>query len=120
MLQICGIEAPENMPRCINNCYNLESFWKNWHASYNKWLVRCDFPFSSFSWTPASFYDLFFCFFVSLPTLLFLFYLLFFFLSFFHSQINPILGTYIFLLGDRKGSYSTFGLYSHLLLYGMI
>ncbi|KAL5547094.1 hypothetical protein UlMin_006781 [Ulmus minor] len=37
---ICGIDAPENMPRCINNCYNMESFWKNWHASYNKWLVR--------------------------------------------------------------------------------
>ncbi|KAK7838378.1 putative membrane-bound o-acyltransferase c24h6.01c [Quercus suber] len=37
---ICGIEAPENMPRCINNCHNLEGFWKNWHASYNKWLVR--------------------------------------------------------------------------------
>ncbi|KAL6124755.1 hypothetical protein ACLB2K_077265 [Fragaria x ananassa] len=38
--QICGIEVPENMPKCVNNCYNLESFWKNWHASYNKWLVR--------------------------------------------------------------------------------
>ncbi|XP_050223423.1 membrane-bound O-acyltransferase gup1 isoform X2 [Mercurialis annua] len=37
---ICGIEAPENMPRCINNCYNLEIFWKSWHASFNKWLVR--------------------------------------------------------------------------------
>lgn len=37
---ICGIEALENMPRCINNCHNLEDFWKNWHASYNKWLVR--------------------------------------------------------------------------------
>ncbi|KAJ8748612.1 hypothetical protein K2173_007602 [Erythroxylum novogranatense] len=37
---ICGIEVPENMPRCVNNCYNMESFWKNWHASYNKWLVR--------------------------------------------------------------------------------
>ncbi|OWM90799.1 putative membrane-bound O-acyltransferase C24H6.01c isoform X1 [Punica granatum] len=37
---ICGVEAPENMPKCINNCYNLESFWKNWHASFNKWLVR--------------------------------------------------------------------------------
>ncbi|KAI4375861.1 hypothetical protein MLD38_013681 [Melastoma candidum] len=37
---ICGIETVENMPKCINNCYNLESFWKNWHASYNKWLVR--------------------------------------------------------------------------------
>ncbi|KAL9995759.1 putative membrane bound O-acyl transferase, MBOAT [Helianthus debilis subsp. tardiflorus] len=37
---VSGIEAPENMLRCINNCYNLESFWKNWHASFNKWLVR--------------------------------------------------------------------------------
>nr|GEY94680.1 caffeoyl-CoA O-methyltransferase-like [Tanacetum cinerariifolium] len=38
--QVSGIEAPENMPSCINNCYNLESFWKTWHASFNKWLVR--------------------------------------------------------------------------------
>ncbi|XP_057807474.1 membrane-bound O-acyltransferase gup1-like isoform X3 [Salvia miltiorrhiza] len=37
---INGIVPPENMPRCINNCHNLESFWKNWHASFNKWLVR--------------------------------------------------------------------------------
>ncbi|GAB2281284.1 hypothetical protein Dimus_015886 [Dionaea muscipula] len=37
---INGLDCPENMPKCINNCYNLESFWKNWHASYNKWLVR--------------------------------------------------------------------------------
>ncbi|KAL6494442.1 hypothetical protein OROGR_031242 [Orobanche gracilis] len=38
--RINGIVAPENMPRCVNNCYNLDSFWKNWHASFNKWLVR--------------------------------------------------------------------------------
>lgn len=37
---IGGIETPENMPRCINNCHDLESFWKSWHASFNKWLVR--------------------------------------------------------------------------------
>ncbi|KAI8574590.1 hypothetical protein RHMOL_Rhmol01G0366100 [Rhododendron molle] len=37
---ISGIEAPENMPKCINNCYNLDTFWKSWHASFNKWLVR--------------------------------------------------------------------------------
>ncbi|KAL8527594.1 hypothetical protein ACS0TY_005448 [Phlomoides rotata] len=37
---INGIVAPENMPRCVNNCHSLESFWKNWHASFNKWLVR--------------------------------------------------------------------------------
>ncbi|KAL4205096.1 hypothetical protein AMTRI_Chr01g112970 [Amborella trichopoda] len=35
-----GVEAPENMPRCINNCYSLEDFWKGWHSSFNKWLVR--------------------------------------------------------------------------------
>ncbi|KAL5194761.1 putative membrane-bound O-acyltransferase [Glycine soja] len=39
-LLINGIETPENMPKCINNCHNLEGFWKNWHASFNKWLVR--------------------------------------------------------------------------------
>ncbi|KAH7674991.1 Membrane bound O-acyl transferase MBOAT protein [Dioscorea alata] len=39
-LQIGGVETPENMPRCVNNCYDLESFWKSWHASFNKWLVR--------------------------------------------------------------------------------
>ncbi|XP_021282210.1 putative membrane-bound O-acyltransferase C24H6.01c isoform X3 [Herrania umbratica] len=37
---IAGIEAPENMPKCVNNCHNLESFWKSWHASFNKWIVR--------------------------------------------------------------------------------
>ncbi|XP_022765632.1 putative membrane-bound O-acyltransferase C24H6.01c isoform X5 [Durio zibethinus] len=37
---IAGIEAPENMPKCVNNCQNLESFWKSWHASFNKWIVR--------------------------------------------------------------------------------
>ncbi|KAJ7561799.1 hypothetical protein O6H91_03G041600 [Diphasiastrum complanatum] len=34
-----GIEALENMPRCVNNCYDLEGFWQSWHASYNRWLV---------------------------------------------------------------------------------
>ncbi|MBA0601887.1 hypothetical protein Gorai_002091, partial [Gossypium raimondii] len=37
---IAGIEAPENMPKCVNNCHDLESFWKSWHASFNKWIVR--------------------------------------------------------------------------------
>ncbi|RVW14788.1 Glycerol uptake protein 1 [Vitis vinifera] len=50
---ICGIEAPENMPRCINNCYNLESFWKNWHASFNKWLVR---KLLSWAWLTCLFF----------------------------------------------------------------
>ncbi|XP_022567973.2 membrane-bound O-acyltransferase gup1-like isoform X1 [Brassica napus] len=35
-----GIETVENMPNCINNCYSLETFWKTWHASFNRWLIR--------------------------------------------------------------------------------
>ncbi|KAK9819787.1 hypothetical protein WJX72_002349 [[Myrmecia] bisecta] len=35
-----GIEAPENMLRCFANNYDIEGFWKSWHASYNMWLVR--------------------------------------------------------------------------------
>ncbi|KAH7292570.1 hypothetical protein KP509_29G075200 [Ceratopteris richardii] len=35
-----GVEAVENMPVCINNCYDIEGFWKSWHASFNRWLVR--------------------------------------------------------------------------------
>ncbi|KAL8158893.1 hypothetical protein V2J09_000430 [Rumex salicifolius] len=50
---INGIEAPENMPKCINNCYNLESFWKIWHASYNKWLVR---KLLSWAWLTCIFF----------------------------------------------------------------
>lgn len=28
------------MVRCFANNYDIESFWKGWHASYNRWLVR--------------------------------------------------------------------------------
>jgi hypothetical protein len=35
-----GIVPPENMTRCVANNYDVEGFWKNWHASYNLWLVR--------------------------------------------------------------------------------
>ena len=34
-----GIEAPENMLRCMSNNYSLEQFWKGWHSSFNKWIV---------------------------------------------------------------------------------
>lgn len=37
------------MPRCLNNCHSLETFWKNWHASFNKWLVR--YIFQLFIWS---------------------------------------------------------------------
>jgi len=35
-----GIEPPENMLRCVNNNYDIEGFWRGWHASFNRWLVR--------------------------------------------------------------------------------
>ncbi|CAI6004377.1 unnamed protein product [Closterium sp. NIES-64] len=37
---VAGVETPENLPRCINNNYDIEGFWRGWHASYNKWIVR--------------------------------------------------------------------------------
>lgn len=37
---IDGIETLENMTKCLNNCCDLETFWKSWHASYNRYLVR--------------------------------------------------------------------------------
>lgn len=40
LLQIDGIETQENMTKCLNNCHDLETFWKSWHASYNRYLVR--------------------------------------------------------------------------------
>jgi len=35
-----GVEAPENMLRCVNNNSTIAGFWRGWHASYNKFLVR--------------------------------------------------------------------------------
>lgn len=35
-----GIETIENMDRCISNLYSIESFWKSWHRSFNRWLIR--------------------------------------------------------------------------------
>ncbi|EFJ52688.1 hypothetical protein VOLCADRAFT_85921 [Volvox carteri f. nagariensis] len=35
-----GIVPPENMTRCVCNNYDIEGFWRSWHASYNRWLVR--------------------------------------------------------------------------------
>ena len=37
---IDGIESPENMGRCMTNNYCFIDFWKNWHKSFNLWLVR--------------------------------------------------------------------------------
>lgn len=35
-----GIDPPENMVRCVTNNFSTISFWRGWHRSYNKWLVR--------------------------------------------------------------------------------
>lgn len=34
------IDAPENMIRCVDNNYSALAFWRAWHRSYNKWVVR--------------------------------------------------------------------------------
>ena len=36
-----GIDAPENMVRCMANNYSTMGFWRSWHRSYNLWIVRC-------------------------------------------------------------------------------
>jgi D-alanyl-lipoteichoic acid acyltransferase DltB (MBOAT superfamily) len=35
-----GIDSPENMVRCVNNNYSALSFWRSWHRSYNRWILR--------------------------------------------------------------------------------
>ena len=37
---IDGIDPPENMIRCVNNNYSTQMFWRSWHRSYNRWLIR--------------------------------------------------------------------------------
>ena len=32
---IDGIEAPENMNRCMSDNYSFEGFWRSWHRGYN-------------------------------------------------------------------------------------
>jgi D-alanyl-lipoteichoic acid acyltransferase DltB (MBOAT superfamily) len=35
-----GVEVPEDMPRCFANTTTVQNFWKDWHASFNIWIVR--------------------------------------------------------------------------------
>ncbi|TPX52492.1 hypothetical protein SeMB42_g01399 [Synchytrium endobioticum] len=35
-----GIIPPENMVRCMSNNYSGIGFWRSWHRSYNRWLIR--------------------------------------------------------------------------------
>lgn len=35
-----GIDPPENMVRCVSDNFSTLHFWRAWHRSYNKWLIR--------------------------------------------------------------------------------
>ncbi|CAI8499034.1 unnamed protein product [Pichia kudriavzevii] len=35
-----GIDPPENMIRCMNNNFSTMQFWRSWHRSFNKWVLR--------------------------------------------------------------------------------
>ncbi|KAK0391612.1 hypothetical protein NLU13_1112 [Sarocladium strictum] len=35
-----GMDPPENMVRCVSNNYSTQLFWRAWHRSYNRWLIR--------------------------------------------------------------------------------
>ena len=35
-----GIDVPENMNRCVMTNYSMVQFWKDWHASFNLWLIK--------------------------------------------------------------------------------
>ena len=35
-----GMDPPENMLRCMSNNYSALAFWRGWHKSLNRWIVR--------------------------------------------------------------------------------
>ncbi|CAD2217610.1 hypothetical protein AGDE_01350 [Angomonas deanei] len=35
-----GVDTPEDMPRCFANVVSIQGFWRDWHASFNHWIVR--------------------------------------------------------------------------------
>jgi len=35
-----GVDPPENMLRCVSDNYSTLSFWRSWHRSYYRWLLR--------------------------------------------------------------------------------
>ena len=37
---IDGIDPPENVVRCMSDNYSAFAFWRGWHRSYNRWLIR--------------------------------------------------------------------------------
>lgn len=37
---IDGIDPPENMIRCLSDNPSTVAFWRGWHKSYNRWIIR--------------------------------------------------------------------------------
>jgi D-alanyl-lipoteichoic acid acyltransferase DltB (MBOAT superfamily) len=37
---IDGMDPPENMLRCLSDNPSTVQFWRGWHRSYNRWLIR--------------------------------------------------------------------------------
>ncbi|KAL2044884.1 hypothetical protein N7G274_002659 [Stereocaulon virgatum] len=35
-----GIDPPENVVRCMSDNYSVFGFWRGWHRSYNRWIIR--------------------------------------------------------------------------------
>ncbi|CAN3355578.1 membrane-bound O-acyltransferase Gup1p [Diutina catenulata] len=35
-----GIDPPENMIRCVDNNFSALAFWRAWHRSFNRWVIR--------------------------------------------------------------------------------
>lgn len=55
-----GINTVENMRHCLVNNYDIESFWKSWHASYNRWLVRYMYvPLGGRTWRVVNVWPIF-------------------------------------------------------------
>ncbi|KAF7513233.1 hypothetical protein GJ744_010629 [Endocarpon pusillum] len=35
-----GMDPPENVVRCMSDNYSTLAFWRGWHRSFNRWIVR--------------------------------------------------------------------------------
>ena len=35
-----GIDPPENVVRCMSDNYSTLAFWRGWHRSFNRWIIR--------------------------------------------------------------------------------
>ncbi|KAF8438295.1 MBOAT, membrane-bound O-acyltransferase family-domain-containing protein [Terfezia claveryi] len=35
-----NVDPPENMLRCMSDNYSATGFWRSWHRSFNRWIVR--------------------------------------------------------------------------------